>query len=108
MPITGGNFAFTESNVNKAPAEHGVYALYDRDVTTYIGRASGDGVTIRSRLKNITVATRVCARWSQPIIGGRLPRVPSLVKANFSMNTRRYTACFRVACGLPRCNDRRT
>ena len=52
MPITGGNFAFTESNVNKAPAEHGVYALYDRDVTTYIGRASGDGVTIRSRLKS--------------------------------------------------------
>ena len=69
MPITGGNFAFTESNLNKAPAEHGVYALYDNtplvrefsgpfpsmrrrrvELTIYIGRASGDGVTIRSRL----------------------------------------------------------
>jgi hypothetical protein len=71
MPITGGKYAFTESNVNKAPAEHGVYALYDNtplvtdfsgpfpsmrrhrgELTIYIGRASGDGVTIRSRLKS--------------------------------------------------------
>ena len=71
MPITGGRYAFTESNVNKAPAEHGVYVLYGPfplqtessgpfpsmhgrrgDKTIYIGRASGDGVTIRRRLKS--------------------------------------------------------
>ena len=50
MPITGVKYAFTESNVNLAPAEHGVYELYDGNVTAYIGRASGDEVTIRSRL----------------------------------------------------------
>ncbi len=71
MPITGDKYAFTESNINNAPAEHGVYALYDPsplvtessgpfpsvrrrsgDLIIYIGRASGDGVTIRSRLKS--------------------------------------------------------
>ncbi len=52
MPITGEKYAFTEDNVNLAPAEHGVYELYDADVTIYIGRASGDGVTIRSRLQS--------------------------------------------------------
>ncbi len=69
MPITGDKYVFTERNINNAPAEHGVYVLYDNtplvtefsgpfpsmrrrrgDLTIYIGRASGDGVTIRSRL----------------------------------------------------------
>ncbi len=52
MLITGDKYAFTENNVNLAPAEHGVYELYDADETIYIGRASGDGVTIRSRLQS--------------------------------------------------------
>ena len=52
MPISGKLYAFTQDNVNKAPAEHGVYQLYEGDVTTYIGRAAGDGVTIRSRLQS--------------------------------------------------------
>ena len=52
MPITGQKYAFTDKNVNNAPASHGVYVLYDGDVTIYIGRASGEGVTIRSRLKS--------------------------------------------------------
>ena len=64
MPITGVKYAFTESNINNAPAEHGVYALYDNtplvtdfsgpfpsmrrrreELTIYIGRANGDEVT---------------------------------------------------------------
>ena len=52
MPIQGKLYSFTQDNVNKAPNVHGVYALYDGDVTTYIGRAAGTGVTIRSRLQS--------------------------------------------------------
>jgi hypothetical protein len=52
MPISGDRYAFTEKNVNNAPDEHGVYALYDGDILIYYGRASGDGVTICSRLQS--------------------------------------------------------
>jgi excinuclease UvrABC nuclease subunit len=52
MPIIGDKYAFTQENVNKAPEEHGVYQLFDGEVTIYYGRASGDGVTIRSRLQS--------------------------------------------------------
>jgi hypothetical protein len=50
MPITGEKYIFSKENVVKAPAAHGVYALYVGNELTYIGRASGIGVTIRSRL----------------------------------------------------------
>ena len=52
MSISGKLFSFTENNVNRAPAEHGVYQLYKDGVTIYIGRAAGEGVTIRSRLQS--------------------------------------------------------
>ena len=44
-------YAFSKNNVDKAPNSHGVYALYRDGVLIYIGRASGNGVTIRSRLQ---------------------------------------------------------
>lgn len=47
MPIP-----FTTENVNRAPQSHGVYQLFDGDITIYIGRATGKGVTIRSRLQD--------------------------------------------------------
>ncbi len=52
MPITGDRYQTTDENVNAAPQVHGVYALYEGDITTYIGRAAGEGVTIRSRLQD--------------------------------------------------------
>lgn len=52
MPITGDKYPFTDKNVNVAPLAHGVYTLYEGDVTIYIGRAAGEGVTIRSRLQD--------------------------------------------------------
>ena len=52
MPISGKFYSFTQENVNKAPAQHGVYQLYQNRATTYIGRAAGEGVTIRSRLQS--------------------------------------------------------
>jgi hypothetical protein len=50
MPITGDKYPFTDDNISKSPQKNGVYALYDNDITIYIGRASGDN-TIRLRLQ---------------------------------------------------------
>ncbi len=52
MPIRGVRYAFTDGNVNEAPDQAGVYALYDGDAVIYYGRAMGGTVTIRSRLKD--------------------------------------------------------
>jgi len=51
MAISGDKHEFTKENVDKSPAETGVYALYDGNVTIYIGRASGTD-TIRARLQS--------------------------------------------------------
>lgn len=50
MPISGDKYPFTQENVDLAPTDQGVYALYDNDITIYIGRASETN-TIRSRLQ---------------------------------------------------------
>ena len=55
MPISGDMYEFTKRNVDLAPDEHGVYALYhakDTNEPTYIGRAAGLDVTIRGRLQD--------------------------------------------------------
>ncbi len=52
MPIGGAKYGFIAHNVNLSPDVHGVYALYDGDNLIYYGRATGDGVTIRSRLQS--------------------------------------------------------
>jgi excinuclease UvrABC nuclease subunit len=50
MPIAGDKYPFTWENIDKAPEQAGVYALYDGNEIIYYGRAQGDSVTIRSRL----------------------------------------------------------
>ena len=52
MTINGDLYPFSTKNVNAAPEKHGVYALYEDGVLIYIGRAAGENVTIRSRLKS--------------------------------------------------------
>lgn len=44
-------YDFTKSNVDKSPAEAGVYILYAGETIIYIGRAQGGSTTIRSRLQ---------------------------------------------------------
>lgn len=48
MPITGDLYAFNEFNVDNAPSQSGVYALYRNNTLTYIGKAS----SIRARLQD--------------------------------------------------------
>lgn len=45
-------YAFSEDNVRVAPDVHGVYKLYQGNLLIYIGRAIGQGVTIRTRLQS--------------------------------------------------------
>ncbi|MBA7648622.1 hypothetical protein ES703_56410 [subsurface metagenome] len=50
MALSGHRFPFTEQNVNNAPTDKGVYALYDENVTIYIGKGDGEN-GIRERLQ---------------------------------------------------------
>lgn len=50
MPISGKSYNFGKVNIDKTPAEHGVYVLYGGSPIIYIGQASGKDVTIQSRL----------------------------------------------------------
>jgi hypothetical protein len=52
MPIAGARRRFTTWQISGAPAESGVYALWDGDEAIYIGAARGGEVTIRSRLQD--------------------------------------------------------
>src|SRR5712691_10077478 len=52
MPISGKRYRFTKANVDKSPKQTGVFALYDGDALIFIGRATDDGMTIRSQLQD--------------------------------------------------------
>ena len=52
MPITGDLYAFSDENLEKAPDQGGVYALYQNGQLIYIGRSKGGTTTISSRLKD--------------------------------------------------------
>lgn len=50
MILDDAKYTFDEKNVDNAPKQHGVYLLYADDQLIYVGRASGFGVSINSRL----------------------------------------------------------
>jgi len=49
--MSGDRYDFTDENVSRSPQTHGVYQLEEGAEITYIGRAWGTDVTIRSRLQ---------------------------------------------------------
>jgi hypothetical protein len=51
MPIASPRYAFTATMVSGAPADPGVYALWENDEIIYYGHARGQGATIQSCLK---------------------------------------------------------
>ena len=52
MTIAADKIQFTDANIKEAPAEAGVYVLYEGETIIYFGRAQGGDVTIRSRLED--------------------------------------------------------
>jgi len=51
MALTGNIYPFTQDNVDKSPTDKGVYALYDEDITIYIGKGDGES-GMRTRLQS--------------------------------------------------------
>ena len=99
MPISGDIYAFTLENIDKSPVSHGVYALYSNGATTYIGRASGTGVTIRSRLRSHKrgdegSCTKVATDYRREVTEAPVSRERELLTEYVSSYGR-----------LPRCND---
>lgn len=50
MPFTGGRYRFTRSMLEGAPAEPGVYALWENAELIHYGHASGGAITIQRAL----------------------------------------------------------
>lgn len=50
MAFGGGRYRFTRSMVEGAPADPGVYALWENDELIYYGRATGGDLHIQSAL----------------------------------------------------------
>ena len=99
MPISGDMHTFTWENIGNSPASHGVYALYDGGTTTYIGRASGTGVTIRSRLSSHKrgdegSCTKAATHYRREVTEAPISRERELLTEYVSSYGR-----------LPRCND---
>ena len=46
MPFAGGRYRFTRSMVEGAPADPGVYALWENDELIYYGRAAGNVIRV--------------------------------------------------------------
>lgn len=51
MPIASPRYAFTKTMVAGAPADPGVYALWEGEELIYYGHARGQGETIQSSLE---------------------------------------------------------
>lgn len=91
--------AFSKENIDSAPTSHGVYALYQNGVLTYYGRASGDGVTIRSRLQahhrgDEGRCTQQATAYQREVTEGPIRRESELLEE------------YRKAHGrLPQCNE---
>jgi hypothetical protein len=51
MPIASPRYALTQTTVAGAPADPGVYALWENQELIYYGRARGESATIQSCLR---------------------------------------------------------
>lgn len=98
MPILGDKYPFTQENVDKSPTDDGVYALYEENVTIYIGR--GDGTNgIRARLQahkrgDEGKCTQGASHYRREVCNNPVTRERELLQE------------YKDANGvLPRCND---
>lgn len=93
-------YPFNQAYVNAMPAARGVYTLYQLAELIYIGRASGEGVTIRSRLQSHLNGTegrctQMADQFSIEVCNNPIQREKELLE----WYHRQYGR-------LPRCNER--
>ena len=99
MPISGDSYEFTDRNLDDAPNEAGVYALYQRDSLIYIGRSKGGRTTIRSWLKAHKAGregpcTKAATAYKREVASSPVSRQKQLIDEYYNANGR-----------LPKCND---
>ena len=98
MAISGDRYSFTQENVDGSPIKDGVYALYDENVTIYIGKGDGEN-GIRERLQ----AHR---RGDEGSCTKNASHYRREVCSNPKIRERELLQEYKNANGtLPRCND---
>ena len=60
MPIASPRYPFNIPTLAGAPADAGVFALFEHDELIYIGSVNGRGATIQSRLRELQRAADLC------------------------------------------------
>jgi hypothetical protein len=97
MPIASPRYAFSSVMVSGAPADPGVYALWENDELIYYGHARGPSLTIQSCLQEHLKGDNPCTR-NATHYGWEISANPPLREAEL---LREYQRANRR---LPRCN----
>jgi hypothetical protein len=101
MPFGGGRYRFTRSMVEGAPADPGVYALWENDELIYYGRASGNTMSIQlALLEHLAGRAGPCTEGATHY-GWEISLDPVAREAELLAE---YKAAFKR---LPRCNQRK-
>jgi hypothetical protein len=101
MPFGGGRYRFTRSMVEGAPADPGVYALWEAEELIYYGRASGKLVSIQLALfEHLNGKAGACTQRATHY-GWEISLDPAAREAELLAE---YRARFKR---LPRCNEGR-
>jgi hypothetical protein len=101
MSFGGGRYRFTQTMIEGAPADPGVYALWQDDELIYYGRASGASVSIqRALLEHLTGRAGPCTQGATHY-GWEISLDPATREAELLAQ---YKATFKR---LPRCNQGR-
>jgi hypothetical protein len=99
MSFGGGRYRFTRSMVEGAPADPGVYALWDAEELIYFGRASGHLVSIQlALLEHLSGRAGPCTKRATHY-GWEISLDPAAREAELLAE---YKAAFKR---LPRCNQ---
>lgn len=98
MALSGDKYTFTQENVDKSPTGSGVYALYDDNVTIYIGKGDGEN-GIRARLQahkrgDEGSCTENASHYRREVCSNPKTREGELLQEYVDAND-----------ALPRCND---
>jgi hypothetical protein len=97
LPIASPRYALTQIMIAGAPADPGVYALWENDELIYYGRARGEGETIQScLLQHLAGANGCSARATH--YGWEISANPSVREAELM---REFKQAHRAR---PRCN----
>jgi hypothetical protein len=100
MPFAGGRYRFTRSMVEGAPADPGVYALWENEELIYYGRACGPAIGIQfALLEHLSGRAGPCI-GSATHYGWEIALDPAAREAELLAE---YRQAFRR---LPRCNRR--